>query len=372
MTSLAPFLAFWRTTVARDREIVEAVVLPEHRGPSPDLRRALDTWPGVVYWASGADAGRLVLVRALAAAQRERWWLHIALFLVTFVTAQLGGAILLGGSAHTLPSLQGGWSAIAGNVAAWLQESVIGLPFAMALLAILLAHEMGHYLAAKRYGINASPPYFLPAPVEFNFAGTFGAFIRLRSPVVDRRQLMDVGAAGPLVGFGVALLMLVVGFQQSLLVPPGTYDAPMVIELARGPTWLLGDSLVTWGVRDLLVGEGTLVLHPLAVAGWIGMLVTALNLVPLGQLDGGHILYALFGERQRHVGVLAFIGLLVLGRWYWPWWIWAALTLVLGGGRLAHPRVLERMRPLPLSRVPIGLASIALFAITFAPIPLSF
>lgn len=372
MTALAPFLAYWRTTVARDREIVEAVVLPEHRGPSADLGRALAAWPGVYYWASGADAGRLVLVRPLGAAQRERWWLHAVLFLVTFVTAQLGGAILLGGSVHTLPSLAGGFPAITDNVVAWVRESLIGIPFAMALLAILLAHEMGHYLTAKRYGINASPPYFLPAPVEFNFAGTFGAFIRLRSPVVDRRQLMDVGAAGPLVGFGVALLMLIVGVQQSLVVPAGTYDAPMVIELARGPTWLLGDSLVTWGVREFLVGEGTLVLHPLAVAGWIGMLVTALNLVPLGQLDGGHILYALFGERQRYVGLLAWIGLIVLGRWYWPWWIWAALTLVLGGGRLAHPRVLERVRPLPWSRVPIGLASIGLFAITFAPVPLSF
>jgi membrane-associated protease RseP (regulator of RpoE activity) len=244
-----------------------------------------------------------------------------------------------------------------------------GMPFAMALMAILLSHEMGHYLTAKRYCINASPPYFLPAPIEFTFIGTLGAFIRLRSPVVDRRQLMDVGAAGPWVGFVVALLMLVVGLQRSYVIPPGHFDAPMVIEVARG-NWLVGDSLITWGLRHFLIGDGTAVLHPLAVAGWVGMLVTALNLLPLGQLDGGHILYALFGDRQRYVGVVAWLGLVVLGRWFWPWWVWAGLTLLLGGGRLSHPRVLEPRRPLPASRIPLGWGSIALFVITFAPVPL--
>jgi Zn-dependent protease len=365
------FLSHWRTVVVRDREIVEAVVRPEHRGPSAALRASLNAWPGVHYWATGPDAGRLVLVRAMAPARRERWLLHALLFLGTFVTVQLGGALLLGGAVHTLPSFRGGWAGAGANLVAWLHAGATGMPFAMALMAILLAHEMGHYLTAKRYGIDASPPFFLPAPIEFNFIGTFGAFIRLRSPVIDRRQLMDVGAAGPWVGFAVALLMLVVGFQHSIIRGPGEFDAPMVIRLAGG-NLLAGDSLITWGLRRLLVGNGTLELHPIAVAGWIGMLVTALNLLPLGQLDGGHILYALLGKYQGIAAGLTWVGLLFLGRWFWPWWAWAVLTLILGGGRLLHPKVLEWRRPLPASRIPYGWLSVVLLLVTFAPVPISF
>lgn len=368
---LAPtLLSYWRSVTIRNREIVEAVVRPEHRGPSAALQEALADWPGVHYWATGADAGRLVLIRPTAAAGAERWGLHLALFLGTFLTVQLGGALLLGGSVHTLPSLSGGWDSLWANLEVWARASVAGIPFAMALMAILLSHEMGHYLTAKRYAIDASPPYFLPAPIEFNFIGTFGAFIRLRSPVLDRRQLMDVGAAGPWVGFGVALIMLIIGVQRSGIVATGEFAAPMVIPLAGG-NLLAGDSVITWAIREAFVGDGTLIMHPIAVAGWIGMLVTALNLLPLGQLDGGHILYALLGRHQRLAAVAAWIGLLVLGRWFWPWWLWAALTLVLGGGRLAHPKVMEWRRPLPASRIPLGWASVLLFVVTFAPIPIT-
>lgn len=370
LPALEPYLSYWRTTVSRDREIVEAVVRPEHRGPSDGLARALREWPGVHYWASGADAGRLVLVRALAAPVKERWWLHALLFAVTFLTVQLAGTLLLGGAHYTLPSLAGDWPAPLRSVVAWLRESTAGVPFAMSLMAILLTHEMGHYLTARRYDINASPPYFLPAPIEINFIGTFGAFLRLRSPVVDRRQLMDVGAAGPWAGFFVATVLLVVGLRYSYLVPPGEYGFPMVIELGHTNVFF-GDSILTWALRQLLLGEGTAVLHPLAIAGCVGMLVTALNLLPLGQLDGGHILYALLGNRQRYAGLATLIALLVLGNWYKWWWLWAALVLIVGGGRLAHPRVLEPLRPLPPSRVPLGWASILLFALTFAPVPIT-
>lgn len=368
---LAPeLLTHWRTAVVRDREIVEAVVRPEHLGPSPALREALAAWPGVHYWASGKDADRLVLVRATAPAPAERWVLHLALFLVTFLTVQLGGAILLGGTVHTLPSLRGGWDGLWVNVQAWARASAAGVPFAMALMAILLAHEMGHYLTAKRYAIDASPPFFMPAPIEWTFIGTFGAFIRLRSPVIDRRQLLEVGAAGPWVGFGVALIVLIVGMQQAGTAELVSGSAPMVIQWRDGYLWI-GDSLVTWAVRHVFAGEGTVVLNPLAAAGWIGMLVTALNLLPIGQLDGGHILYALFGRHQRFAAAVAWVGLLVLGQWFWPWWLMAGLTLVLGGGRVAHPKVLEWRRPLPASRLPLGWASIVLFLVTFAPVPIT-
>jgi membrane-associated protease RseP (regulator of RpoE activity) len=375
--ALAPYLSHWRTTTVRDREVVEAVVRPEHLPPSPALHRALGEWPGTYYWATGPDAGRLVLVRALAPAPRERWWLHTLLFLVTFLTVQLGGALLFGERPHTLPTLSGGIGTLGAHIVAWLRGSLVGLPFAMALMAILLAHEMGHYLTAKRYGINASPPYFIPAPIEVNFIGTFGAFIRLRSPIVDRRQLLDVGAAGPWLGFAVALLMLAVGLQRSVMMAPGSFPGPMVLEYAWGGHHLmLGDSVITWALRHLLLGEGTAVLHPLAAAGWFGVLVTALNLLPLGQLDGSHVVYALLGHRQRHVALLTLAGLALLGAWYrpwWlmPWWIIAVLAVLMSGGRLAHPRVLETVRPLPPGRVPIAWATVLLFLLTFTPIPIT-
>jgi hypothetical protein len=369
--TLEPFLSYWRTTTARDREIVEAVVRPEHRGPSEGLARALHEWPGLHYWAPGPDRGRLVLIRTLAKPQSERWWLHALLFLITYFTVQQAGALLLGVPQTTLPTLTGEWPQRFDGVMDWLAGSLVGWPFAMSLMAILLSHEMGHYLTAKRYGINASPPYFLPAPIFINFIGTFGAFLRLRSPVIDRRQLMDVGAAGPWAGFVVAAVLLVAGLQHSYLVPPGTHDFPMVVELARGTNVYFGDSLITWGLRELLLGDGSAVLHPLAVAGCVGMLVTALNLLPLGQLDGGHITYALLGDRQRYLGTLTLFALIILGRWYQWWWLWAALIVLIGGGRLTHPRVLEPVRPLPASRAPVGWASVALFIATFSPIPVT-
>ncbi len=365
MSTLSEFLLYWRTTVARGREIVEAVVHPDHAGPSASIQAALDAWPGLYYWGSRRDADRLVLIRVTEQARRERWWLHGILFIGTFLTVWMGGALLLGVSTRTL-ALPGPID----GLGEWMRVRAGAVPFAMALMGILLTHELGHYFAAKRYRIDASPPFFLPAPIEFTFIGTFGAFIRLRSPIVDRRQLMDIGAAGPWAGFAVALLMLVVGLNRSGVAPPGVYPAPMVVQTANGILFL-GDSLLTLGLRNLLVGDGTVVLHQLAVAGWVGVLVTALNLLPLGQLDGGHIVYALLGDRQRALGLVIWLGLVAAGVFFfWPWLVWAGLILVLGGGRLAHPRVLERHRLLPASRWPVGWFSVLLFLLTFAPVPI--
>lgn len=369
MSGLAEFLLYWRTVVVREREIVEAVVRPEHRGPSPRFQQALEAWPGIHYWDGGGAHDRVVLIRPLTPPAAERWWLHGLLFAITFLTVWMAGALLAGIPTHSLPRWNGSLNTMGSAVVTWTGRSLAGLPFAMAFMAILLTHEMGHYLTAKRYRINASPPYFIPAPIEWNFIGTFGAFIRLRSPVVDRRQLMDVGAAGPWAGFVVALLMLIVGLARSRILPGGMGGgAPMVI-FTPAMEWRLGDSILTYALRTWIVGSGTVVLHPLAFAGWLGLFVTTLNLLPVTQLDGGHILYALTGDAQRYIGWIVWAGLLVLGKWFWWWWVWAALTFVLGGGRLAHPRVLEPRRKLPMSRVPLGWLSIILFAVTFTPVP---
>jgi membrane-associated protease RseP (regulator of RpoE activity) len=368
VTPLTQFFDSWRSTATRDREIVDAVVSPAHRGPSAELLESLSHWPGVHYWVEGDGEGRLMLVRPLGRPTPERWWLHATLFLATFLTVWMAGTFLAGTDpgwpAVSLRNLAG----VVHAVAEWLRSMRPGLEFAMGLMAILLAHETGHYLTAKRYGINASPPYFLPAPPWWNFVGTFGAFIRLRSPVADRQQLLDVGAAGPWAGFVVALIVLTVGMLASHTVPVLRASTPQLVMVGTTPLYL-GDSLVMAGLRHLFTGGGVVVLHPLAVAGWLGLLVTMLNLLPLGQLDGGHVLFALIGRRQAWVGLVAWLALLVLGYWFWGWWVWAFFTLILGRGSLAHPTVLDRLRPVPPSRRPFGWATALLFVATFTPVP---
>ena len=371
MTGIRRFFVAWRTIVLNDREIIDAHVAEEHRGPSPQLAAALDEWPGAHYWAEAEGHGRLVLIRPTRAPQAERWWLHGLLFLLTFVTVWMGGAVV----SHSTPDLRFTGSfeftALLGMVGDWLRAMSPSLNFAMALMGILLAHELGHYFVARRYCINASPPYFLPAPPWINLIGTFGAFIRIRSPVVDRRQLMDVGAAGPWAGFLVALVVLTIGLMRSESLPGLGHDAYQVI-IVRDSPLNFGGSLLLTGLREMLDIHGPILMHPLALAGWVGIFITMLNLLPLGQLDGGHVIYALMGNMQVWVGRVIWYVLLVLGFKFPAWWLWAGLTLLLGRGRIAHPSVLDRYRPIPVSRKPLGLATIVLFVVTFTPIPFHF
>lgn len=368
LSKLSRYFTHWRTQVAHDREVTDAVVTPEHVGPSPELRTALEQWPGVHYWSEREGPNRLVLIRALAATRAERWWLHLLLFVITFLTVWIAGAVLV-----TPPAILS--VSILDLPAAWLQirnwaaASTPGLGFAQALMAILLCHELGHYFLAKRYGINASPPYFLPAPPQINFIGTFGAFIRLRSPVVDRRQLLDVGAAGPWAGFVVAVVVLVIGLLHSEILEGVDGLTRQFIYIGQTP-FFLGDSLLLTAVRTTLLGDGTVLLHPLALAGWFGLFVTMLNLLPLGQLDGGHIVYSLIGRHQGRVAMVMWYGLLIMGFQFKGWWIWAVLILLLGRGRIAHPSVLDPHRPIPGSRWSVGLATALLFVLTFTVDPL--
>jgi len=368
LKALSEFLSFWRTLVVRDREIVEAAVRPDHWGPSEQLAQALHDWPGLHYWVDGQEGKRLILIRALAPPQKERWWLHILLFAATFFTVWMAGAMLAGNSASFEVVRPLSLAVLAASVSAWFAGVVPGLQFAVALMAILMAHEMGHYILAKRYSINASPPYFLPAPLWWNFIGTFGAFIRIRSPIVDRRQLMDVGAAGPWAGLVVAMICLVAGLLNSPSFPSLSEGGAQFI-LIGDARFYLGDSAMILFTRSLVGADGTILLHPLAFAGWLGLFVTTLNLLPLGQLDGGHVLYALVGERQKVVGWIMWYMLIALGFQFWGWWLWAALVLLLGRGRLAHPSVLDRRRPIPRNRRPWGWATVVLFIVTFTPIP---
>jgi len=235
-----------------------------------------------------------------------------------------------------------------------------GLPFSAALLFILLAHEMGHFLTSRHYHIDASLPYFIPAPT---FIGTFGAFIKMRSPVVNKRVLLDVGAGGPLAGLVVTIPILVIGLQLSEV---KVLDVP----LQEGMT--LGSSLILSFLTKVIIGNlpdnHQIILHPLGFAGWIGLLVTSLNLIPVGQLDGGHIAYAVFGRKTAVISKAVLLGLLGLGIWGSRMWLmWALILFILLGFR--HPLPLDIDMPLDRKRKVLGLGMLILFVITFVPVP---
>ncbi len=367
------FFAVWQEmSLAGDREVLDGILSAEHLSPSPELEAFLQAWPGAWYWGDDAHT-RLILVQGTAPARPERWIWHGALLLLFIVCTMAAGAVLVGDLvppvAHNLGQAiagvwefglfiaQDGWRAL-------LRGWTFGLP----LLAILLVHELGHFFTARRYAIDASPPYFLPVPPNISPIGGMGAFLRLRSTVYDRRQLLDVGASGPLAGFVVALGVLIWGYHLSYRITT-PYDAPQLVMMTGHPL-LLGDSLLTRLLHDwLLPGAGPVVLSPEAFAGWVGMFITGLNLLPLSQLDGGHVLYGLLGRRQRWISFVVAAGLLVLAPRAPIWFVWVGLTFAIGGGSWAHADVIVRDRGVLRAGRWTGLACFVVFVLTFVPIP---
>lgn len=238
---------------------------------------------------------------------------------------------------------------------AWLR---LGLQFSLAALTILLAHELGHYLACRRYGLSVTPPFFLPLPLML---GTLGAFIRIRSPLANQRQLFDVGVAGPLAGFVTLIPFLLYGVAHSR--PAPLHLAPGVSLLVPGHCLAL--TLVTRLYHGPLPPGWSLDLHPFAFAAWFGLLVTAINLIPLGQLDGGHILYAVSPRWQRRLALPVWVALAALGWSAWPGWIlWCAVTLLMG---LKHPPVEDPAAPLDGKRRLLAAAALAVMVLAFIP-----
>jgi len=232
-----------------------------------------------------------------------------------------------------------------------------GIPFSLTLLMILGAHEFGHYFMSRRHRIDVTLPYFIPAP---SFIGTFGAFIKMKSPIMDRRTLLDIGAAGPLAGMVVAIPVLIVGLMLSEIQPKETAAG---IQLGSS----LFFSLLNWIVHGNIPDNADLVLHPVAFSGWIGLLVTCLNLLPVGQLDGGHVAYAVLGLRQETLARAVILVMVVLGITGWSGWlIWAAILLFMG---INHPPVVYDWIPLDRGRKIIGWITLAVFACTFTPAP---
>ena len=287
----------------------------------------------------------------------QRYWLHVLLFLLTLYSTTLVGARLGYNFRHNLPAFD-----LEADIPAyaeiWTDASQLasGLPFSLTLLAILLAHEFGHYLACVYYRVNASLPYFIPAPT---LIGTLGAFIRIRGPIYSRRALFDIGVAGPIAGFVFLLPALSIGLAYSKIVA----DVPLEGSILFGVPGLL------WLFEKLIfpgMPAAHVYLHPVARAAWIGIFATALNLLPIGQLDGGHILYAFVGERHRRLS-RAFVLLLVpVGVLYWWGWLfWAAVLFFLGA---RHPAIYDD-RPLGRTRRWLGALALFLFALSFMPSP---
>lgn len=239
-----------------------------------------------------------------------------------------------------------------------------GFWYSGTILAILGAHEMGHYLACRYYDVDASLPFFIPVPLLLT--GTMGAFIRIREPIPQKRMLFDIGIAGPIAGFLIAVPALFLGLALSRVVPVPA-NTPGMLELGE-PLLFKAASWMVWGSP----GNGyTINMHPMAFAAWFGLLATALNLFPIGQLDGGHISYAVLGPRSTYVTLAMVLVAAGLAYFSASWIVWTALTvmmLIMFGPR--HPRVFDEEVPLDRARLALALFALAMFALCFTPAPI--
>jgi membrane-associated protease RseP (regulator of RpoE activity) len=287
---------------------------------------------------------------------QDRVWLHVALFILTIGTTTLVGA---------------------SQYASYLTDFVDrGLPMPLlslilrgfwysgTILAILGCHELGHYFACRYYDVDASLPFFLPAPLPLT--GTLGAFIRIREPIPEKRMLFDIGIAGPIAGFIVAVPALFIGLAMSHVVriPPDFIGSelgePLLFKFA---SWLI------WGNPP---AGYSINMHPVAFAAWFGLLATALNLFPIGQLDGGHISYAVFGRKSSQVTLAMICVAVVLTYYSTSWLVWTGLMVVMlvVFGR-HHPPVFDEHVPLDRTRVFLAVVALAMFVLCFTPAPIS-
>jgi membrane-associated protease RseP (regulator of RpoE activity) len=326
-----------RLPVARALPLLQARLRP--LGYTPFLAREHGrTWLHALPFVDGADPGRPGV--------------NLVLFLLTLVSTLAAGAFVAG----AVPWLTFDPAREPGRLLA-------GLPFAVTLLAILGTHEFGHYFTARWHGAAVSLPYFIPAPPPLFLFGTLGAVIRMRSPARDRNALLDIAAAGPLAGLAVALPAMWLGLAWST-----------IARVPESGAVAFGDSLLMRGMVYLVLGPVPpgmdVFVHPVALAGWVGFFVTALNLFPVGQLDGGRIAYALAGAHHRRISVGTAVGLAVLSAVTGSpnWLVFAALVTVLMG--LHHVPPLDDLTPLSAGRRALGLFCFVLLVVLIPPVPI--
>jgi membrane-associated protease RseP (regulator of RpoE activity) len=296
---------------------------------------------------------------------QHRYWLHALLLLLTLLTTTIVGSEMAHSFAAGRPfDFE---TDLMQYAKLWHDPSFLldGLPFSLTLLTILMAHEMGHYVAARYYRVDATLPFFLPAPT---LIGTFGAFIRIRSAILSKRILFDIGVGGPIAGFAMLILPLLVGVSLSKVVHGiGSHG-----ELVFGTPLMV--RLFEW-IAFPGVPVGDIYLHPVARAAWVGLLATALNLLPIGQLDGGHVLYAFLGEKTRiwsrfAVGILAVLGLFQLFtsayKMGYMWLFWALFLIIFG---MRHPAIVDPS-PVGRTRTWLGVLALIIFILSFTAAPI--
>ncbi len=308
-------------------------------------------------------AAAIIAFPGIVSEKRSRWWINVVLFFVTVISMLYVGATWWG----------------AGSTIHWWS----GIPFTISLLGILLAHEFGHYFTARYFEVPATLPYLIPMPLSP--FGTFGAFILMRGRIINRRALALIGAAGPLSGLVVAVPVVIIGLMLSDVQPlPTIYDLyfPPIIQTWSSPEFVYptgylmeGNSLLYLALKFLVFGRVLpgggydVFIHPVAAAGWAGLLVTALNLIPAGQLDGGHVIYALIGDKARYLSWIIIGALVILGLFYGGWFLWAILIYMFGRG---HPEVLDDITPLDNTTRRVAIFTLVIAVLVFVPTPMRF
>jgi len=293
--------------------------------------------------------------------RRQRLWPPLALFLLTLASTLIVGTDFARSYAQNVAPFSGSDGIGSLLEAAWHHPSMIllGVPFSFTLLLILLSHELGHFFAGRYYGIDVSYPYFIPAP---NLFGTFGAVISIRSPIPTRKALFDVGIAGPMVGFLFALPAMAWAVATAKIVPEAQANA--TIQFGNPPLILLLDRLFHPGVDS-----NWILLGPVGWAAWVGLLATAMNLLPMWQLDGGHIVYSLTSRHHQRISLAVGLGLVALGVYSWPMWaVWGIILLALSL-RFGHPPLLNSWEPLGSGRRVLAVAALLILILSFTVCP---
>ena len=296
------------------------------------------------------DVRVLVLPEKMAAqaAERPNWGLHWLLFIATIATTTWAGALHAGVNLLQQPA-----------------RFAVGLPYSLGLLLILGAHELGHYFTARAHSIRVTPPYFIPVPFAL---GTFGAFIKIKSLTPNRRALFDVAVAGPLAGLVFAIPAMLIGLRYSEVIPGNLPAATGYAGVNIGSSVLLA-CLAKLSLGASVLQGNHLLLHPLAFAGWLGLIVTALNLLPIGQLDGGHMSHALFGSHNaRGISMVAMAGLFLLALFVWQGLMfWAFIVFFIAGTRDAPAA--NDVSPVGLPRKALGYFTFLLLLLIIVPVP---
>lgn len=369
-----PLLDSYELTTLPGDTVLRGTLRPDLAADSPEVAEALESWPGHAHLSADPDGVDLVLVYQIKDRVRPSVTVHVVLFLATLVTTLGSGALMEGADPFRTRIFEFGELDLPYPSGIDLPLLGLGVPFALPFLGVLLAHEMSHFFAARKHGVRASLPYFIPFPPYFSLIGSLGAFIRLRGPTVRRASLFDIGASGPVASFVVSIPLLILGFMWSEpITGPSSVTTPFVIRFMGEPVWL-GNGVATWFLAELFgpasVGETLILLHPLALAGWLGLFVTALNLLPLGQLDGGHILYAMGPGIHLTIARLFMLALIPLGFLWWGWWAWAALVYVIHRGRVGHPSVIQQGPDIGRRRTVLGWLLVLTFFLTLVPVPI--